>query len=244
MSQISLKEKVITYNVLGFKNPYNEKDILPVNQLKDLNFDVEDYIGYVDKYKWFWRSIPFVRNIAVCNSLPLGMSDEESDIDLFVVVESGYLYLVRFWLVVGLQILGVRRYGKNIKKRFCLSFLVDDSFDVKSVFLQKDYYMNIWYENLWWLFEDQVMTGTSLQQNIKAWSKNWVSKFGEIIFSWKIGLFLNKWVGIWQRLRAHKKGELKNYPKGVMFEESIIKCHDQDVRWDLRRKVLQQILKS
>ena len=71
--------------------------------------------------KWVsW--IPGLRMVAICNSLSMYASDADSDIDLFVVTEKNRLWFVRILMTIVFQILGVRRHGNHVAKRFCLSF--------------------------------------------------------------------------------------------------------------------------
>lgn len=245
MSQLSTREKTATYNILGYKNSYkNSKDLLD-DELKDLNFEDYYFVELIVRYKWFWQSLPFMSNIAVCNSHSLGMSDEGSDIDLFVVTHKKYVYLVRLLMVLGLQVLGMRRHGTLVKSRFCLSFFVEEGFDLKEISLENDYYMSLWRENLWWLFDSDFddiysVCGNSkfkMKQNLLGLKKNKIALLGEFLLDNKLGVGFVWVCGVVQRLIAHKKYKQKKFPKGVVFEENIIKCHDQDIRWEVRNKV-------
>ncbi|KKU78406.1 MAG: hypothetical protein UY05_C0060G0001, partial [Candidatus Peregrinibacteria bacterium GW2011_GWA2_47_7] len=62
--------------------------------------------------------------VAVTNSLAMGTSHAESDIDLFIVAEAGHLYTVRLFLKIATQIFGVRVHRNYVAGRFCMSFVV------------------------------------------------------------------------------------------------------------------------
>ncbi|HEX9664878.1 MAG TPA: hypothetical protein VGA49_03600, partial [Patescibacteria group bacterium] len=53
-------------------------------------------------------ALPFVRMIAVCNSLGYGNASDQSDIDFFIITTPGRIWLVRFLSVLIMKILGWR----------------------------------------------------------------------------------------------------------------------------------------
>ncbi len=93
--------------------------------------------GYWQKVKKFLpllQMIPYVRMVAVCNTLAFNNPTKESDIDLFVVVKRGRLFLARTFATILFTILGVRRHGRKIAGRFCLSFYVtEDALNIEGV---------------------------------------------------------------------------------------------------------------
>lgn len=103
----------------------------------------------VSKFKWVFAFVPFLRMVAVCNSLSFGIVDEKSDIDLFVVAKKGRLFTVRFFLTLVLSLLGVRRHGKSVSGRFCLSFFVDESaLGFSEIAIKKDLYLAYWVKKI------------------------------------------------------------------------------------------------
>lgn len=86
--------------------------------------------NYWKKARWILpliQMIPFVRMTGVCNSLAFNNASAESDIDLFIVAQTGRLFIVRFYTIFLFGLLGVRRHGNKIAGRFCLSFYVDEN---------------------------------------------------------------------------------------------------------------------
>ena len=47
------------------------------------------------KYVKFMQMLPFVRTVALCNSLSFYNAEKESDIDLFIITESKRLFFAR-----------------------------------------------------------------------------------------------------------------------------------------------------
>lgn len=94
--------------------------------------------------------VPFVRMVAVMNSLSLGTARETSDIDLLVVVEPGWLAVARDHLLARLELLG-RRAHKLPKqgKVFPDIILSADRLELASWRLEPlDMYLDYWLAHL------------------------------------------------------------------------------------------------
>jgi len=89
-------------------------------------FIAEDKYKVVKRAVRILRCVPYVRMIAVCNTLSFAMTREEADIDLFFVIKRGRLFVSRFLLTMLLHVFRLRRHGFRIANRICLSFLVDE----------------------------------------------------------------------------------------------------------------------
>lgn len=204
-------------------------------QVDDFHYD-SSWIDEIESLRKILKFIPFLEQVGVCNSIPMGVSSKDSDIDLFVVTKPNRVYLVRLWMVVLFHILGKRRHGDQVKGRFCLSFFVDNgNLDMTTLRIKDDYYLDNWIKQIWWLLDNEEV--------LSKWCSLNDLKFKQVLFEWgyqsRLGMNwffdrLNFLVGVIQRLVAHKKYKRKNFPKGVVFEEGIIKCHDQDIRWEFR----------
>ncbi len=168
------------------------------------------------------RFVPGVRMVAVCNSLALGEVRPESDIDLFIVARAGWLFRVRFLSVLLMQVLGVRRYGKKVAGRFCLSFYVDErALDLSWVEMSGDY-MERWLSSLRPIVDDGVSgefgaaNGVSLDLSRVLWKPVWWLWFpGERFFRW------------WQ-MRRHAKNLLRlPVDHGVVVSERVLKFYQK-----------------
>ncbi len=189
--------------------------------------------------------VPFLRMVAVCNSLALNNASIDSDIDLFVVAERGRIFMVRYFLTILLGVCGVRRHGKKIAGRFCLSFFVTETaFDFNELRLRDDIYLPYWIKTL------SPLGGFSVYQNFLA--KNiWVKQFFSLNAtktsdhmpqkSWvKNGLefLLNGTRGDWLEslFRAlQEKRHKKNLPHlvqgaSVIVSDQMLKFHNIDRR--------------
>ncbi|PJC37180.1 hypothetical protein CO046_01970 [Candidatus Peregrinibacteria bacterium CG_4_9_14_0_2_um_filter_53_11] len=93
----------------------------------------------VRRFGGLFSALPFVRMVAVVNSLAHGLASPKSDIDLFVVVEDGRMDEARFWFKALTQLCGVRVHHNKRAGRFCLSFFVTQrSLDLREVALPFD----------------------------------------------------------------------------------------------------------
>ena len=93
--------------------------------------------------------IPGLRMIAVCNSLSMYASEQDSDIDIFVVTDPKRMWLTRVCLTAIFQILGVRRHGKKVAWRFCLSFFcTTEAMGFEKIAIENDVYLKAWVNHL------------------------------------------------------------------------------------------------
>ncbi len=208
----------------------------------------------VNRFCFIFRICPFVRMISVCNNLAFGNVDERSDIDVFVVAKKGRLFMVRTFLTFFLHIFGVRRYGKKISGRFCLSFFIDDSFlDLSSVAIKNDVYLAYWLKsmlpvvddgvsfdlvraNLWAreFFVNEKSFEISLEKVCRK--KSFVKKVLEFVFGGAIGDFFEEKLKSWQILRAEKKMDRLMEKSGLMIAQNVLKFHNVDRRREYRDK--------
>jgi len=72
--------------------------------------------------------IPFVRMIAVCNTVAFNTAHEKSDIDFLVLVQQGKMWTTRFVITILVSLLGLRRHHHRIANRICLSFYLTDDY--------------------------------------------------------------------------------------------------------------------
>ena len=88
------------------------------------------------------RYVPFVRMIGVTGSLALKQSGKESDWDLFIVLQSGYIFTGRTVVTGFLHAIGKRRHGRKVKDRACLNYFVtEDGLEIgtKDLFSAHEY---------------------------------------------------------------------------------------------------------
>ncbi len=109
----------------------------------------EALFEHTQKYMWYISWIPGLRMVAICNSLSMYAGDADSDIDLFIVTDPQRMWLVRILVTAIFQFLWVRRHGKYVAGRFCLSFFcTTEGLDLSKIAIEEDIYLRTWVEYL------------------------------------------------------------------------------------------------
>jgi hypothetical protein len=102
------------------------------NQAKTVKIRLERYRHSYDKFRKIKRIvrlfsyIPWIKMIAVGNSIGANNSRKESDIDLLIITANDRLWISRFFCVLIAMILNQRPNKKTIKDKVCLSFLISE----------------------------------------------------------------------------------------------------------------------
>ncbi|PIR74553.1 MAG: hypothetical protein COU35_01920 [Candidatus Magasanikbacteria bacterium CG10_big_fil_rev_8_21_14_0_10_47_10] len=90
------------------------------------------------------RWLPFVQSVFICNQLQVTVKDD-SDIDVFVVVKAGRLWIARLLVTLLLSAFNIRRHTDRVDKHVCLSFFVtDEALDLSPIAKQEDIYLAYW----------------------------------------------------------------------------------------------------
>lgn len=144
----------------------------------------------LNRYLPFIRLVPFVKMVAVCNTLAFGSPTGQSDIDLFIVAKRGRIFMVRTFSTVLFHLLGVRRHGKKVAGRFCLSFFVaDDALDLTPIRTDDhDVYLPYWMATL------RLVYGREAYHQFMArnqWLKDYFSVTPQPHQPWKKGAVLS-----------------------------------------------------
>jgi len=71
--------------------------------------------------------VPYLRMLGATGSLAMKNGARGSDWDMFVVLQSGKIWIGRTILTIFLQCIGKRRHGKKINDRACLNYFVTDA---------------------------------------------------------------------------------------------------------------------
>lgn len=122
----------------------------------------------INRYIPVLQFMPFVRGVALNGSQALGRQSKESDIDLFIITDSNFLWTARTFVTFALQILGARRHGAKIADRFCLNHYLASP---KSLDRRK---------NLYTAFEYAKLRPLVYSQTVLEFKKNnllWISQF-------------------------------------------------------------------
>lgn len=208
----------------------------------------------VQRYGRFLAFLPYLKLVAVCNNLAFGKVDRDSDIDLFIIAGRGRLFSARIFVTILLQLLGVRRHGKKIAGRFCLSFFIDESqLNLSKIAIESDIYLAYWVSSMKPIIDDGVFdkflqsnrwtedffdNDTVMHENsIPLFdSKNWFKKLLEKFFSGKFGDWFEAKMKSWQLKRALNKAKLADGNASLVISENMLKFHNVDRRREYRNR--------
>ena len=255
--------KVSDFYWLSEKNINNEanldsqKDDLTKFSRKEHDNMMSDYIFYINKYGRLYRSIPFVRNIYIANSLTFNSLNASSDIDLVIISKPWYIRLARFWSRFIFGILGLRVTKTKKAKKFCLScYISADSMNLYHISIMPvDILLIYWIVHFVPLYAENsrniddvykanhwitnFLPNIKLTQNIYLVNNLFTGntkfkEFVENICSYKyIGKFYNLLIGkIRLPILKYKTKRLGSKGWGIIHNDNILKFH-----LDIRKKV-------
>lgn len=211
----------------------------------------EKLIKKARKAGWIFRACPFVEFVAICNYLPYGVVEENSDIDLLVVVKPGRIFIARLFLTFLTHMAGKRRYSDKVEGRFCLSFYLNrDSLALAPLLIQPhDVYMGYWLLALLPIYgQEQIYT--NLKRGNDQWMKQYFDNLQERyedcnyqrkqknilgkVMQWILKGRLGNWTEAKLKsyfVKRHYKN-LKNLPENASVEVSSdrLKFHNNDKR--------------
>ncbi len=249
------------YEVMKYPIPKNycfflyKKKCLDTQKLvikEEFSFDkktklMEEYIDYINKFGFLYKSIPFVKDIYLCNSITFNALKKESDIDLVIITKKWKLWLARFWSVIFFWILWLKRSSRKYIKKFCLSFYIDEEVqNIENIKLKNDIYLYYWISHCVKLYQEKntndfyksnswvnsLLPNYSWQQQIFIWNKLFVWKtslkeFLEFIFNWFIGNFSQKIIKFfWIPILIYKKKKLGKIWKDIIISDKMLKFYE------------------
>jgi hypothetical protein len=204
----------------------------------------------VEKYLHFLNFVPFLRMVAVCNNLAFSNLNKGSDIDLFIVAKRGRLFIVRTFVTVILHLLGVRRHGKKVAGRFCLSFFVDDSFlNLSSIAIEDDVYLRVWIKTLVPVIDDGVYqefmqvnawvdddfeSSLAIARPRFSFPRSEIKNSLQVLLGGQIADSCEGVLSNWQLGRARKKALTLKDSSNLLMTEHILKFHNYDRRREYR----------
>lgn len=200
-----LKTKIETKN--GFYFLKGRKD--SVEQRKKRYNIAEQKFKKAIKVIRLLRYLPFVKMIAICNTLAYSNSQPEADIDLFIITTKQHIWQARFWVTGFLKIFGLRPSPQKTQDTFCASFFIDqDNLNLKKLAIENDVYLYYWITQVYPVYDEGVY-----QQFIGA--NRWI----------KDKLVNSQAIRPSYRRRLDQVGGLKNIFEafGRLFPESIFK---------------------
>ena len=209
------------------------------------------------------RWIPFIKMIAVCNSLAYSNASKEGDIDLFIIAQKNRLWLARFLVVGFLKLLHVRPKPENKQDAIDANFFLsaEDLNISNSQITNNDIYLIYWIDQLVPIFDPE-----NYYQKFQT-ANNWIKQilpnslgydtsgrrrvnnnFFSRIIRFKLRLILD--YDFFEKIA--KNFQLKILPQDlkimmnqntkVMVNESMLKFHREDRREEYLKKFNEKFL--
>jgi hypothetical protein len=202
--------------------------------------------------------------ISVVNSLAFFNCDENSDIDLFIITEKNKIWTARALSSILLHILGLRRHGKKVAKRICLSFYISES-KMDLNYIAQD---NLGFFVAFWIA--QMAPIVSYQQSFEKFraANTWVYRFlpnsGQNITDYYVNFKLPLLAKNIKRLSEYllkndffenmaRKIQLKRIgksqkkwgdPNSVIINDAILKFHPVDLRAGYKKELEKRLAKT
>lgn len=117
---------------------------------------MDDYIAEIEKYATLYKSLPFVEEIYLCNSITFNALHQDSDIDLFIIARPWRIRTAKFRAMLFFTFAGIKRSLKNKRKKVCLSFFITANHqNLYALSLpQLDIYLSYWIQHLVLLYQE------------------------------------------------------------------------------------------
>jgi hypothetical protein len=200
--------------------------------------------------------LPFVRFVGLANTVAFDAPRQaNSDIDFFVVLANGRLFVGRMFVTLVVHLFGWRRYGARVHNRLCLSFYTTvDNLNLEQFSKKDDPYLRFWIAGLVPLFDKGiydyfVKANAWVAKDLPDWQKissNYVTKnkrslAGVVQYILEL-LFFGSW-GNWcekvfykfqmKRILPYVGEHLGDGTTDVVISERVVKMHTNDRRKEL-----------
>lgn len=208
------------------------------------------------------RWIPFFRAMFVCNTVASSSASHCSDIDVFIVIRKGRLWLTRLLITLTLTFFRLRRNKKHVANKICLSFYVTDAhLDLSDVTIDApDIYMAYWIDQLIPVYDPDNVREEIMKQN--TWAKElipnafqkfvlhprWrvedgaiakrIKRMFEAVWKGGYGNLLEKQAkGAQEKKMAMNFSSIKDEPDSrVVIDDTMLKFHENDRRAKFREE--------
>ncbi len=222
----------------------------------------------VSHYNAYFKYIPWILGIAVCNSLAMNSAHKDSDIDLFIITKQNRLWTARIWMTMLLTILRQRKTHKKHAWKFCLSFFVSEEWlDFSNIAIENDIYLSYWIDTLKPIINRNDIFKKFREVNKKICSvmspQSWIlspsrekgathseiivaslSSKGEGIQGWGSWVLTMCWDYLEKLLqtiflpRTKKSFQKLWKPFWVIISPTMLKFHDRDKRKEIRDEII------
>lgn len=200
--------------------------------------------------------IPFVRGVYLCNTVSFGVPKHESDVDFFIVLKHGRMWIGRLLVTGVLELFKMRRSKDDVKDKICLSFYIsDERLNLADIALSRDdIYLVYWLTHLVPLFDshktyarvraanhwlkfalphaDGQKSLSHHWQTSQSMLQKWVERLPDALFD-----ALDSKAKTYQMRRmAQNTGSIQHEPDTrVVISDTMLKFHENDRRAHYRK---------
>ncbi len=201
------------------------------------------------------RRVPWLRLVAVCNTVAMGLPREGSDVDLFLVSRPGRLWIVRFLAHAALAAGNLARRGSRVADAACLSFSVSErALDLSAVAkTPSDPYLAVWFATLMPVMDRGGVYDALLAANptmpveprlaapARRVSPSFAARALEILL-FPFGGLLDRLARALQRPRilANPASRVRAGGTDVVVTDDMLKFHEEDKREAIRAAFLER----
>lgn len=188
------------------------------------------------------RWMPSVRFFAIGNTTALGMARDEADIDVFLIVREGTLWMTRLLLVGWAWVFGRRPHThEDERDAWCFSFLMDESDLHMERFALPggDPYFAHWMIRLLPIVDDGIGQELWLR-NRWVWEGRasvcpWIAWQQKVSGRWRVPSWIKRfdaWLGDWQRRQGSQalREAAATGKTMVVMNDHVCKTHLEDQR--------------
>ncbi len=213
------------------------------------------------------KSVPYLRAVFVCNTTGSEQASVNSDVDFFIVTEKNRIWITRLLITFLLELFRLRRVGKRVENKICLSFYVTtESLDLaKWRVADDDIHFAYWINQMLPVFDPDNYYAKFLDAN------SWTREYLPNLDSNQISSYLLKipesglgkiWKKAWEKMWEGSYGDIINNQakqiqlskmkmsgkpldrgedKGVVISDEVLKFHEKDTRIGYREAWKQKI---
>ena len=127
-------------------------------------------IDLAKNYASIIRFVPGIRFIALTGSVSMMNASEDDDIDFFIITKRNMLWIARFFVVLLVKFLGVKREYRNkmVRDKLCLNMFLDED---ELNFPKRNFYIAHEIAQMKVLYDGDAIYSRLINKN------NWIKKF-------------------------------------------------------------------
>lgn len=262
-------QKLLFYEIMQYPIPNNSKLFEYWAKKENINFEknqrfsrnkknehIDQFTTKINKFWNLYKSLPFISEILLCNSITFNSIKEDSDIDIFIITKKNKLRRARFFSELYLTILWQKRFKKNKKQKFCLSFYTrEDNTNLYPIMLKNKSDIYLWYrlahlvplyqeiQNDDWIYKanprfSAIFPNHPQKYCINIWTKifTWKTFFKKIIeflFGWLFWKTIEQLIKyIRKPILRYKTKKLWDKWKWIIVNDKMLKFYD-DKRYQI-----------